>query len=155
MRDFIMSINCDVILHWSVTPPQLTALGTALWRWCNHTAGDTGIYRRLDNQALADLIAGRLPASYDAPRQAGRWRMHFWVRDEASQDRLATVESLRRDMPTQGIEDIVVDGTSWNSVKQKDDVHTPVEIALGERSALSSSSGRVVCASNCAEAPGR
>jgi hypothetical protein len=115
-----MAINCDVILHWSVTPSQLTALGTALWRWCNHTAADTGIYRCLDNQALADLIAGRLPVCHYAPGSAERWRMHFWVRDEASQDRLATIEGLRREVPATGIEDIVVDGTSWDLVKRKD-----------------------------------
>ena len=52
-----MSITCDVILQWGATPEQLRALGAALWRWCDRTAGDTGIYQYLDNQALADLIA--------------------------------------------------------------------------------------------------
>jgi hypothetical protein len=34
-----------------------------LWRWCNRTAGPAGIYEYLDNQALADLIAGKFPDS--------------------------------------------------------------------------------------------
>jgi hypothetical protein len=58
-----MSMNCDIILKWSATPEQLAAVGSALWRWCNRTAGAAGIYRYLDNQALADLIAGKLPDS--------------------------------------------------------------------------------------------
>jgi hypothetical protein len=56
-----MSMNCDIILKWSSTPEQLAAVGSALWRWCNRTARAAGIYRYLDNQALADLIAGELP----------------------------------------------------------------------------------------------
>src|SRR5438477_235323 len=39
-KEFVMSINCDVILQWGATPAQLTDLGVALWRWCNHAAGD-------------------------------------------------------------------------------------------------------------------
>jgi len=56
-----MSVTCEVIVNWEATPAQLAALGNVLWRWCNRTAGDTGIYQYLDNQALADLLAGRLP----------------------------------------------------------------------------------------------
>ena len=51
-----MSIKCDLILQWSATPEQLTALGAAMWRWCNRAAGNTGIYQYLDNQVLADLL---------------------------------------------------------------------------------------------------
>ena len=107
-----MSINCDVILQWSATPGQLTALGGALWRWCNRTAGTTGIYQYLDNQALADLIAGQLPASNQSERRG----VHFRVRGEASHDRQAAIDSLRREIPAEGIEDIVVEGKSWNLI---------------------------------------
>ena len=109
-----MSIHFDVIIQPSATPAQLTALGAALWRWCTRAAGDTGIYRYLDNQPLADLIAGKFPASNLTPRQAGPGGLHFRVRDEASQDRRATVDSLRREIPGQGVADIVVDGKSWD-----------------------------------------
>jgi hypothetical protein len=115
-----MSINCDVILHWSATPAQLKALGAALWRWCNRAAGGTGIYQFLDNQALADLIAGKLPASSQTPRQGQHRGVHFRVRDEASQDGQATRDSLRHSIPAQGIEDIMVDGISWNRVESRD-----------------------------------
>jgi hypothetical protein len=111
-----MSINCDFLLPWSARPEQLTALGTALWRWCDHCAGDTGIYQYLDNQDLADLIAGRFPASGQTRRQPERRGVQFRVRDEASQDRRATVASLRQGIPAGGVEDILVDGKSWDRI---------------------------------------
>lgn len=114
-----MSVTCDIIVDWDATREQLAALGSALWRWCNHTAGNTGIYQYLDNQALADLIAGKLPVSSQPPLYADRRGVHFLVRDEASQDRRATLDSLRRELPAGGIEDVVVDGISWNSVESE------------------------------------
>lgn len=106
-----MSVTCDIILKGSATPQQLTALGEALWRWCNRAAENTGVYQFLDNQALADLIEGQLPAS---SQPAGRSGVRFRVRDESSHDRGATVASLRRELPAVGVEDIVVDGKSWD-----------------------------------------
>jgi hypothetical protein len=115
-----MSITCDVILQWSATPEQLRALGAALWRWCIRAAGDTGIYQYLDNQALADLVAGKLPAASQTPRPAERRRVRFLVRDKAFPDRPATLDSLRREIPAKGVKDILIDGTSWNVVESKD-----------------------------------
>jgi hypothetical protein len=109
-----MAVPCDLILKWDATPAQLAALGGALWRWCSRTAGDAGIYQYLDNQALADLIAGRLPVARQTPRPADRRGVHLKVRDEASQDRQATIDSLRREVPTDAVEDVVVEGASWD-----------------------------------------
>ncbi len=114
-----MSMNCEIILQWGATPEQLAALGTALWRWCSRTAGDTGIYQYLDNQALADLIAGKLPVSSQPPLYTDRRGVHFRVRDETSQDRRASLDGLRRELPAGGIEDVLVDGTSWNPVESE------------------------------------
>jgi hypothetical protein len=111
-----MSMNCDIILQWSATPKQLSALGAALWRWCSRAAGAAGIYQHLDNQALADLIAGKLPASSQTPWRGERRGVHFWFQGEASHDRQATIGSLRRDIPAEGVEDIVIDGKSWNLI---------------------------------------
>jgi hypothetical protein len=111
-----MSMNCDIILRWSATPEQLTALGAALWRWCTRAAGATGIYQHLDNQALADLIAGKLPESSQTPWQTDRRGVHFWVQGEASRNRQATIGSLRREIPAEGVEDIVIAGKSWNLI---------------------------------------
>ncbi len=111
-----MSIKCDIIVQWIATPDQLTALGAALWPWCIRAAGDTGIYQYLDNQALADLIAGKLPMS-SQPSWPGDGRgVHLPVRDEVSQDRQATIDSLRRSIPAKGVEDVVADGVSWNRI---------------------------------------
>ena len=109
-----MSVNCDVILQWNATPEQLTALGAALWRWCNGTAGAAGIYQYLDDQALADLIAGKLPRPGRTSRPTERRGVYLRVRDEASQDRQATIDRLRRLIPAGGVEDILVDGKSWD-----------------------------------------
>jgi hypothetical protein len=111
-KEFVMSINCDVILHWSATEEQLRALGAGLWRWCNRRAGDTGIYQYLDNQPMADLLAGKFPVSSRAERTG----VHFKFRDEASQDRLATIDSLRREIPAKALADILVDGRSWTLI---------------------------------------
>jgi hypothetical protein len=105
-----MPIHCDVVLEWSATPEQLKTLGAAFWRWRTRTAGDAGIYQLLDDQTLADLIAGRFPALSQAPGQRG---VHFSVRDEGSQDRQATIDSLRREIPAEGIAAIVVGGRDW------------------------------------------
>lgn len=109
-----MSMKCDIILQWGATPEQLTALGAALWQWCNRAAGNTDIYQHLDNQALADLIAGKHPDCSQTPWRADRRGVHFWARDKASDDRQATINSLRRLIPAKGVEDVLVDGTSWN-----------------------------------------
>ena len=111
-----MSINCDVILQWSATPNQLMALGAALWPWCNRAAGNTGTYQYLDNQGLADLVAGKFPAAAQMSAPAEHPRVHFRLRDEAFPDRQATIASLRQEIPAEGVEDILVNGSSWNLV---------------------------------------
>jgi hypothetical protein len=111
-KELVMSMKCDVILQWNATPAELRDLGAALWRWCTSRAGDTGIYQFLDNQALADLIAGKLPVS----SQAEVGRLHLRFRDETSLDREATIDSLRREIPDKGVEDILVEGVSWKPI---------------------------------------
>jgi hypothetical protein len=68
------------------------------------------VYQYVDNQALADLIAGKLPLPGAGDRRGG----HLWVRDLLSQDRQATINSLREEIPARGVKDIQVSGTSWN-----------------------------------------
>lgn len=111
-----MVSNCNIILKWSATPEQLSALGTALWRWCKLVIGDAGIYQLIDNQALANLVAGKLPQSRQMPWQADRQGVSFRVRDEISQNRQATIASLRRELPAQGVEDVLIDGKSWDLI---------------------------------------
>ena len=112
-----MTTDCDIILQWGATPEQLAALGSALWRWRARRAKDATIYQYLDNQALSDLIAGKLPMSPQTPRESDPVRAHLRFRDESSHGREETIRSLRLEIPAEGVEDIIVDGVSWN-VKQ-------------------------------------
>jgi len=115
-RSLIMPSNCDIILQENATPDQLAALGTALWRWCNRTAGDTGVYQYLDNQGLADMIAGRFPV-----RSQAETVTHFRARDSVSPNRQAAIDKLRLEIPSEGVEDVVVDGLSWKVPRQSSD----------------------------------
>lgn len=110
-----MSMNCEFILSWNATPDQLSALGAALWRWSDHTRGNTSIYGYLDNQPLADLIAGKFPTASQTPWQSERGHIHLRMRDEVSKDREAAVARLRREIPGKLVEDIVVEGASWSA----------------------------------------
>jgi hypothetical protein len=62
-----------------MTPGQLTALGAALWRWCTRSAGHTGIYRYLDNQALttaeADIIRTAWAYAGKPPQGPSNYRL--------------------------------------------------------------------------------
>jgi hypothetical protein len=107
-----MAMNCDIIVQWSATPEQLSALGSALWRWCNGPARGSDVYQSLNNQPLADLISGKMPTSHQMPQQVDQRGVHFRFRTEASPDRQTTIDSLRRHLPTGGVAGILVDGTS-------------------------------------------
>jgi hypothetical protein len=115
LRGPAVSIYCQVILKPSATPGQLTRLGAALWRWCTQAAGRTGMYQYLDNQALADLLAGRLPAADPVASRGEQWGVRFRVGDGAFRDRQALIDSLRRQIPAEGVEDVRADGISWNA----------------------------------------
>jgi hypothetical protein len=109
-----VSIYCHVVLSRSATAGQLTAVGTALWEWCTGAANGRGIYQYLDNQALADLVAGRLPAADPAARTADRWGVQFGVPDSAFLDRRAALHSLRRALPAAGVDAVRADSTRWS-----------------------------------------
>lgn len=111
-----MSIECEVIVDRRATSDQLAALGTALWAWCGCTWARSGIYRYLDSQVLADLIAGRLPTTGQSPEQSEQKDdgIHFRICDDESRDRDTAVAGLRRGIPTKGVVDILVAGVSWN-----------------------------------------
>jgi hypothetical protein len=108
-----MAINCDIVLRGGATPEELTDLGGALWRWYSRSRGDAVPCQYVDNQALADLLAGAYPALSRSPRLAGRRFVRFRVPAEAYRDRRAILDSLRRDVPSRGVEDVLVDGQSW------------------------------------------
>ena len=107
-----MSINCTISLRWDSTPEQQRALGAALWRWCHRKARSVGMYPYLDNQALADLLAGRLPSSGATGWDAGLPCVQFTVPGDPARDGQATLESLRRAIPGEGGAEIRVEGGS-------------------------------------------
>jgi hypothetical protein len=115
-----MSIYCEVSLRWDATPEQRRALGAALWGWCVRTAGNTSIYQYLDNQPLADLVAGRSPTRGPAPRSADPPQVSLSVQGEPAHDREAILNSLRRALPTEGIADVRVDGLSRYPAEMKE-----------------------------------
>lgn len=118
----IMSIKCDVIVNESATPEQLTALGCALWRWGNRAMKNSAVYQYLNNQVLADLIAGRLPAPGQTPEQSEQRSdgVHFEINDNESYDCHAAIDRLRREIPDRGVVDIKVAGVSWNQTRARE-----------------------------------
>lgn len=70
------------------------------------------MYPYLDNQALADLLAGRLPALGATGRDAGLPYVEFTVPGDPARDGEATRESLRRGIPGEGVAEVWVDGIS-------------------------------------------
>jgi len=112
-----MSINCEVVLHWGATPEQHKALGQALWGWCGRASGWAGTYQYLDNQALADLLAGRPPTGSPRARDGGLPYVPFSVPGDPARDREATLESLRGAIPAGGTADVRVEGVSWRTAE--------------------------------------
>lgn len=70
------------------------------------------MYPYLDNQALADLLAGRLPASGAMGWGAGLPYVQFTVPGDPAREGEATLESLRRGIPGEGVAEIRVQGSS-------------------------------------------
>ena len=120
-----MSVGCELILHWDATPEQQRAVGGALWGWCSRTAGDAGIYQYLDNQGLADLLAGRLPAPGPLARNGGLPSVSFLARGDPARDRQEMLASLRRALPGAGLADVRVDGRSWRPEEGKEGPSSP------------------------------
>jgi hypothetical protein len=112
-----MAIDCEVILRWDVTPPQRRALGNALWDWCARAATGGSIYQYLDNQALADLVAGRLPASSALARDDHLPYVFFTVPGEPARDRVAILSCLKLAISSEGIADVRIGGMSWRAEK--------------------------------------
>jgi len=113
-----MSDHCDVILPWDATPGQLRAIGAALWRWCNGPDADLGVCQALDNQPLADLIAGKLPAVTGPGTGLASDERGIRVRVPcaADPDCQATMDRLRRGLPHAGVVAVQADGASWDRV---------------------------------------
>src|SRR5262249_36776036 len=129
-------VPCWVIPRRDGNRPQRQALGDALGRWSNRESGPTGLLHHMDNLALLDLLAEESPqalvlqmlgkateadpwgekvktpqgADSDVPEER---TIFFAVRGGPSFDRCRVIASLRQDIPAELVEDILIDGQSW------------------------------------------
>lgn len=120
-----VSTFCHVVLNPSATPGQLAAVGNALWSWCTDAAGGGGVYQYLDNQALDDLVAGRLPAADPAALPAERWGVRFSVPDGAFPDRRAALDSLQRAVPAADVANVPNDATAVTETRLAESARRP------------------------------
>lgn len=111
-----MPTECDIILSWDATPGELRAVGAALWRWRTSAEIEADVFQRLDSQALADLIAGVFPGANRTQQRVDGCGVHFSVCNESGLDRRETIDDLRRELPSAGIVDVLIDGASWHGV---------------------------------------
>ncbi len=111
-----MFLKCELIVKNGASPQELRDLGCALWGWCQKIGIDGTIYQCVNNQLLADLIAGRLPIACRQSRVAGHPSLHFLVRGHTVRDFRPTIDSVRRDLPGKAVEDFVIEGVSWNLI---------------------------------------
>lgn len=117
-----MPIRCELIPRRTATRKELQKLGDALQRWCHDEVKDEGGSRRIDAQGLEDLLGGRLPQALatealvgpDGPDPAAdRRAVAVVVRGGPAYDRKAIIEGLRREIPAELVEDVLVAGRSW------------------------------------------
>ena len=108
-----MSIQCDIVLQWSATPAQLTALGVLLWNWCMPHGGR--LWRLpVPGQRCAGRPDRRQAArARPSPSRTGPPGIHLSVGDRRFVDRQAVIDFLRHELPAVGVERVAVDGTSW------------------------------------------
>jgi hypothetical protein len=137
-----MALLCEIIPRRNATAGQLKRLGLALDRWYGRETGGDGIAHYIDYWALQDLLNGELPqpvalrlsTTSHARDPWGHMRprltveqlrtafpehalkrtlyLKVWGGDGFSRQR--TIESLRRDIPHDLVEDILVEGRSWD-----------------------------------------
>jgi hypothetical protein len=111
-----MSLSCELVVKNGASPEELRDLGYALWGWCQKVGMQGTMYQCVNNQLLADLIAGRLPVACLPSRQAGHPSLRFLVRGHAARDFRPTIDSVRSDLPGKAVEDFVIEGVSWNLI---------------------------------------
>ena len=129
-------VGCWVIPRWDATPEQRQVLGEALGRWSKRESDPNGLLHHMDHLALLDLLAVESPQAcvlqmLGKAGEADPWResaapgeeadktipeertVFFAVRGGSSYDRWRVIASLRQDIPAELVEDILIDGQSW------------------------------------------
>jgi len=109
-----MAVYCEVFPRQGATPCQLQELGLALQRWYARESREYGIALYTNGEGAKALRDGRLPPAR-APRRKGRQfpAVPLAVRAGRTYDRRTVIESLRKDIRPDLVEDVLIDGRSW------------------------------------------
>jgi hypothetical protein len=130
-------VLAEVVPRREATSDQLRALGLALADWSEGELRPGGLLRSIDNIVLTELLGGDDPTEYvfavlrgadedDAititcrtpqhadPAEAARCLIVACSFRGPGYDRSRAVESLRAAVPAALVEDVRIDGRSWN-----------------------------------------
>jgi hypothetical protein len=137
------TIGGEVIARPGATPSQLKVLGITLCAWGEREGGRTGMLHSIDNLSLLSLLSDGSPESLflqilgASPPPKGRngkgrsfrpqpsepaaedpaeRSVFFVVRGGPGYNRRRLIASLRRSLPAELVQDVVVDGRSWKSM---------------------------------------
>jgi len=117
-----MSIRCIIFPRRDATPRQRRELGAALHRWYARESREHGIALYTNQQAINALLAGSWPPSESRKGKTTKSKRRppvlLDVRDGKQYSRQATIESLRKDIPANLVEDVLIDGRSWGRAEE-------------------------------------
>jgi hypothetical protein len=124
-----MPVACELKPRLDIAPEDFKRLGAALTEWARQELGGDGVLSSIDRQGLASLIGGEPPnplaveaAAHhqDVPLEqirqdlgplASERSLRFNVKDGVPRGQV--VASLRQAIPTELVEDVIIDDVSW------------------------------------------
>lgn len=130
-------VPCEVVPRRGATSDELKALGLALADWSEGELRAGGLLCSIDNIVLAELLGGddpsdfvfavlygddgadpltitRLPPAHSDPAEAAQRLIVFCSFRRPDYSRSRAIESLRDAVPAGLVEDVLIDGRSWN-----------------------------------------
>ncbi len=126
-----MPVVCELNPRQDLTPEQHKQLGKALEEWASRERRNVGLLCMIDQAGLDSLLSGEPPnplglrakqlnegVSWEKIRQdlgpvASDRSLRFSVKDEPGYSREKVIESLREAIPTELVDDILIDEVSW------------------------------------------
>jgi hypothetical protein len=96
------AIRCEIRMRRSLSVAGRKQLASALLRW--RSQQPKGVVQYFDVKATNELLAGEFPPS-------GLLTFAIW---DSSFDREALIASLRKHLPAELVNDLVIGGVSWN-----------------------------------------
>ncbi len=128
-----MPVPCELLPRLDATPGQLKQLGAALETWVRRELGNEGVLYSFDGEGLASLLGGEPPnplaLRVTPPNERVSWgqirrdlgplasdrSLRFTVKDDPPWPRAKVIENLRRAIPAELVDDILIDGESWSA----------------------------------------